>query len=155
MKKFDIKKLGVYTILLAMGSATFVGCSSSKKSTKDGGLGGDTSIATTAVKTVATIVGAILLAKLLKSVLNTVGGSSIFGSTAKQPSFMENFNENTKLNSFANNDLMKSALQALVATHYKIPIATVAKNYGSFVTAGDLATFIGKNADAKVLREIK
>lgn len=156
MKKFDIKKLGIYTILLAMGSITFAGCSSSKKSTKDGGiLGNDASIGTTAVKTVATIVGAILLAKLLKSVLGTVGGSSIFGGTAQQQSFMENFNENTKLSSFANNDLMKSALQALVATHYKIPLATVAKNYGNLVTAGDLATFIGKNADAKVLRDIK
>ena len=155
MKKFDMKKLCIYSILLAMGSVTFAGCSSSKKSAKDAVLGGDSSIATTAVKTVATIVGVILLTKLLKSVLNTVGGSSIFGSTAQQKGFLENFNENTKLSSFANNDLMKSALQALVAAHYKIPIATVANNYSSLVTAGDLATFIGKNADAKVLAGIK
>ena len=155
MKKFDMKKLGVYTILLAMGSVTFAGCSSSKKSTKGAVLGGDSSIATTAIKTVATIVGVILLSKLLKSVLNTVGGSSVFGNTTQQKGLLANFNENTKLNSFANNDLMKSALQALVAVHYKIPLTTVTKNFSSLVTAGDLATFIGQNADAKVLMGIK
>lgn len=149
-----MKKLGIYTILLAMGSVTFMGCSSSKKSTKGGILGGDAGIGTTAVKTVATIIGVILLSKLLKSVLNTVGGSSVFGNSA-QKGLLANFNEDTKLNSFANNDLLKVALQAVVAEHYKIPIATVAKNYSSLVTAGDLATFIGKNADAKVLSQIK
>ena len=155
MKKFDMKKLGVYTILLAMGSVTFAGCSSSKKSTKGAVLGGDSSIATTAIKTVATIVGVILLSKLLKSVLNTVRGSSVFGNTTQQKGLLANFNENTKLNSFANNDLMKSALQALVSVHYKIPLTTVTKNFSSLVTAGDLATFIGQNADAKVLMGIK
>ena len=155
MKKFDMKKLGVYTILLAMGSVTFAGCSSSKKSTKGGVLGGDSSIATTAIKTVATIVGVILLSKLLKSVLNTVGGSSVFGNTTQQKGLLANFNENTKLSAIANNDLMKSALQALVSVHYKIPLATVTKNFSSLVTAGDLATFIGQNADAKVLMGIK
>ena len=68
---------------------------------------------------------------------------------------MANFNEDTKLSSFANNDLMKTALQVLVAEQYKIPITTVVNNYSSLVTAGDLATFIGKNADAKVLLQIK
>ena len=155
MKKFDMKKLGVYTILLAMGSVTFAGCSSSKKSTKGAVLGGDSSIATTAIKTVATIVGVILLSKLLKSVLNTVGGSSVFGNTTQQKGLLANFNENTKLSAIANNDLMKSALQALVSVHYKIPLTTVTKNFSSLVTAGDLATFIGKNADAKVLMGIK
>lgn len=154
MKHFNIKKLGVYTLVLAMGSVTFAGCSSSKKSTK-GGILGDTSIGSTAVKTVATVVGVILLSKLLKSVLNTVGGSSIFGSTAQQKTLIENFNENTKVNSFANNDLMKSALQAVIATHYKIPVETVTKNFNSLTTVGELATFIGQNADAKVLQQIK
>ena len=142
-------------MLLAMGSITFMGCSSSKKSTKGGILGGDGSITSTAVKTVATIVGVILLSKLIKSVLNTVGGSSVFGGAAKKQGFLANFNEDTKLNSFANNDLMKTALQVVVAEQYKIPLATVANNFNSFITAGDLATFIGKNADAKVLLQIK
>ena len=155
MKDFTMKKLGIYSILLAMGTITFVGCSSSKKSTKGAALGGDSSIVTTAIKTVATIVGVILLSKLLKSVLNTVGGSSVFGNTTQQKGLLANFNENTKLSVIANNDLMKSALQALVSVHYKIPLATVTKNFNSLVTAGDLATFIGQNADAKVLMGIK
>lgn len=142
-------------MLLALGTITFAGCSSSKKSTKGGVLGGDGSITTTAIKTVATIVGVILLSKLLKSVLNTVGGSSVFGNTTQQKGLLANFNENTKLSAIANNDLMKSALQALVSVHYKIPLATVTKNFNSLVTAGDLATFIGQNADAKVLMGIK
>ena len=150
-----MKKLGIYSVLLAMGSVTFAGCNSSRKSTKGGVLGGDGSITTTAIKTVATIVGVILLSKLLKSVLNTVGGSSVFGNATQQKGFLANFNENTKLSAIANNDLMMSALQALVSVHYKIPIATVTKNFSSLVTAGDLATFIGQNADAKVLMGIK
>lgn len=148
-----MKKLSIYCMLLAMGSVTFMGCSSSKNSAK-GGILGDAAIGKTAVKTVATIVGVILLSKLLKSVLNTVGGSSVFGKAKKQ-GFLANFNEDTKLNSFANNDLMKTALQVVVAEQYKIPLATVANNFNSFLTAGDLATFIGKNADAKVLLQIK
>ena len=153
-KTYTMKKLGIYSILLAMGSITFMGCSSSKKSAKGGILSGDGSITSTAVKTVATIVGVILLSKLIKSVLNTVGGSSVFGAAKKQ-GFLANFNEDTKLNSFANNDLMKTALQVVVAEQYKIPLTTVTKNFNSLVTAGDLATFIGKNADAKVLMGIK
>ena len=155
MKNFTMKKLGIYSMLLAMGSVTFAGCSSSKKSTKGGILGGDGSITATAIKTVATVVGVILLSKLLKSVLNTVGGSSVFGNTTQQKGLLANFNENTKLSAIANNDLMKSALQALVSVHYKIPLATVTKNFNSLVTAGDLATFIGQNADAKVLMGVK
>ena len=155
-KTYTMKKLGIYTILLAMGSITFAGCNSSRKSTKNGGiLGNDGSIATTAVKTVATIIGVILLTKLLKSVLNTVGGSSVFGNTVQQKGLLANFNENTKISSFANNDLMRTALQVLVAERYKIPLTTVTKNFNSLTTAGDLATFIGQNADAKVLMGIK
>ena len=153
-KTYTMKKLGIYSMLLAMGSITFAGCSSSKKSTK-GGILGDTSIGSTAVKTVATIVGVILLSKLLKSVLNTVGGSSVFGTAARQKGLLANFNENTKISSIANNDLMKTALQVLVAEQYKIPLTTVTKNFNSLTTAGDLATFIGQNADAKVLLQIK
>ena len=149
-----MKKLSIYCMLFAIGSVTFMGCSSSKNSAKGGILGG-AAIGKTAVKTVATIVGVILLSRLLKSVLNTVGGSSVFGSAAKKQGFLANFNEDTKLNSFANNDLMKTALQVVVAEQYKIPLATVANNFNSFVTAGDLTTFIGKNADAKVLLQIK
>ena len=156
MKNFTMKKLGIYSMLLAIGSVTFAGCNSSRKSTKGGGiLGNDGSMTTTAIKTVATVVGVILLSKLLKSVLNTVGGSSVFGNTTQQKGLLANFNENTKLSAIANNDLMKSALQALVSVHYKIPLATVTKNFSSLVTAGDLATFIGQNADAKVLMGIK
>ena len=155
MKNFTMKKLAIYSMLLAMGTITFAGCSGSKKSTKGGVIGGDSSVAITAIKTVATIVGVILLSKLLKSVLNTVGGSSVFGNTTQQKGLLANFNENTKLSAIANNDLMKSALQALVSVHYKIPLATVTKNFNSLVTAGDLATFIGQNADAKVLMGVK
>ena len=118
-KNYTMKKLGIYSMLLAMSSVTFLGCSSSKNSAKGGVLGGDAAIGKTAVKTVATIVGVILLTKLLKSVLNTVGGSSVFGSAAKKQEFLANFNEDTKINSFANNDLMKTALQVVVAEQYK------------------------------------
>ncbi len=150
-----MKKLGIYSMLLAMGSITFAGCSSTKNSQKGGILGNNGSIATTAVKTVATVVGVILLTKLLKSVLNTVGGSSVFGKPTQQKGLLANFNENTKLSAIANNDLMKTALQVLVAEQYKIPLATVTQNFNSLTTAGDLATFIGQHADAKVLLQIK
>jgi hypothetical protein len=152
-KTYTMKKLGIYSMLLAIGSVTFVGCSSAKKS--QGGILGDTSIGSTAVKTVATIVGLILLSKLLKSVLNTVGGSSVLGTTAQQNGLLASLNENTKLSAIANNDLMRTALQVLVAEQYKIPLMTVTKNFNGLTTAGDLATFIGKNADAKVLLQIK
>lgn len=147
-----MKKIYTFIMLLSLGSVTFVSCGTSKKSTKEP-VG--TNIGSTVVKTVATAVGIILLAKLLKSVLGTVGGSSIFGGQAQTQTFMSNFNEDTKLSSFAKNDLLKAGLQVLVAERYKIPLATVANNYSSLITAGDLATFIGKNADAKVLMEIK
>ena len=148
-----MKKMYTFIMLLSIGSVTFVGCGTAKNSNKGVFPGANTT--GTIVKTVGTVVGIILLSKLLKSVMNTVLGSKSFAGTAQDPSFMSNFNEDTKLNSFANNDFMKTALQVLVAEKYKIPITTVVKNYSNFNTAGDLATFIGKNADAKILAQIK
>ena len=143
-----------FLMLVSFGSITFAGCGTAKNSTK-GIFGDSASVGGTVAKTVATVVGLILLSKLLKSVLGTVGGSSTFAGLSQNQTFISGFNEDTKLNSFAKNDLMKTALQVLVAEHYKIPLATVANNFSSFITAGDLATFIGKNADAKVLVNIK
>ncbi len=148
-----MKRIYNFIMLLSFGSITFVGCGAGKNATKDV-LGGGTSVGATVVKTVATVVGLILLSKLLKSVLNTVGGSKTFASLTQNPDFATNFNENTKLNSFAKSDLLKTGLQVLVAERYKIPLTTVANNYSNLTTVGDLATFIGKNADAKVLTEI-
>ncbi len=148
-----MKKTFTYLMLLSLSSATILSCNSSKNSTKD--VLGGTNVAGTVVKAVATVVGLILLSKLLKSVLNTIGGSTAFAGLSQNQAFMANFNEDTKLSSFAKNDLMKTALQVLVAERYKIPLATVVGNYSSLNTAGDLATFIGKNADAKILEGIK
>jgi hypothetical protein len=148
-----MKKIFTYITLLALGSATIVGCGSSKKSSK--GILDGANVGGTVVKTVATVVGLILLSKLLKSVLGTVTGSMAFSGLSQDQQFMSGFNEDTKLSAIAKNDLMKTALQVLVAEKYKIPFTTVAGNYSSLVTAGDLATFIGKNADAKVLMGIK
>jgi hypothetical protein len=148
-----MKKLFTYIVLLSLGSATFVSCGSGKNVTK--GILGGANVGGTVVKTVATVVGLILLSKLLKSVLNTVGGSTAFSGLSQNQQFISNFNENTKLSSFASNDLMKTALQVIVAEHYKIPLATVVNNYKNLNTAGDLATFIGQNADAKVLTALK
>ncbi|HSN59306.1 MAG TPA: hypothetical protein VLR49_00110 [Ferruginibacter sp.] len=148
-----MKKIFTYIMLLSLGSATITGCGSGKNVTK--GVLGGTNIGGTVVKTVATVVGLILLSKLLKSVLKTVGGSTAFASLSNNQQFTANFNEDTKLSSFAQNDLMKMALQVLVAERYKWYLVTVANNYKSLNTAGDLATFIGKNADAKILAEIK
>lgn len=148
-----MKKFFTYVMLLSFGSATMISCGTSRKS--KGILGGGSGVGGTVVKTVATVVGVILLSKLLKSVLGTIGGSSSFASLSQDKSFMSNFNENTPLTSIAGNEFMKAALQVLVAEKYKIPLTTVASNYGSLKTAGDLATFVGKNADAKVLESIK
>ena len=125
-----------------------MGCSSGRKATK-GILGG------TVVKTVATVVGIILLSKLVKSILKTISGNTAFASLSEDKNFMTNFNEDTKLDSFVQNDLMKTALQVLVSEHYQIPFSTVTNNYSNLTTVGDLATFIGKNASAKALLEIK
>ena len=148
-----MKKIFTYVLLLSVGSASFVSCGSGKNVTKD--ILGGANVGGTVVKTVATVVGLILLSKLLKSVLKTVGGSTAFAGLSQNQQFMSSFNEDTKLSSFAPNDLMKTALQVLVAEHYKIPFAKVVNNYNSLNTAGDLATFIGENADAKVLAGIK
>jgi hypothetical protein len=134
-------------MLLSLAAPTIVGCSSGRNSTK--GVGG------TVVKTVATVVGIILLSKLVKSVLKTILGNSAFTSLSEDEKFTSNFNEDTKLDSFVQNDLMKTALQVLVAEHYQIPLSTVTSNYNNLLTVGDLATFIGKNASAKALLEIK
>lgn len=149
-----MKRFYTFIMLLSLGSATFLGCSSGRNSTK-GILGGGSGIGGTVVKSVATVVGLILLSKLIKSVLKTVTGSKGFESLSADKNFMANFNESTKLNSFAQNSFMNTALQVLVAEHYQIPLATVTSNYSSLSTVGDLATFIGKNASAKALLEIK
>lgn len=152
-----MKKIYTFIMLLSFGSATLIGCSSSKNASKSGGiLGGAAGDVTgTVIKTVGTVVGLILLSKLIKSVLNTVGGSTAFEGVAKNNSFMTNFSEDTKLNSFAQSGLMKTALQVLVAERFEIPLVTVANNYNNLTTVGDLATFIGKNGSAKKLLEIK
>jgi hypothetical protein len=143
-----MKRFYAFIMLISLSSATFVGCSSGRNTTK-GVLGG------TVVKTVATVVGIILLSKLVKSILKTIGGSNAFASLSEDKNFTTSFNEDTNLGSFVQNDLMKTALQALVAEHYQIPFSTVTNNYSSLTTVGDLATFIGKNASSKALLEIK
>ena len=148
-----MKKLFTYLMLLSFGSAVVASCGAGKNANK--GILGSANVGGSVVKTVATVVGLILLSKLLKSVLNTVGGSTAFAGLSQNQHFTTSFSEDTKLSSFAQNDLMKMALQVLVAEKYKIPLTTVVTNYNSFNTAGDLATFIGKNADAKILAEIK
>ena len=150
-----MKKVLTYIVLLSFSSATFVSCGTSKKSSTGGVLGGDNNTTGTIVKAVATVVGLILLSRLLKSVLGTLGSSQTFAGLSQNQQFATSFNEDTKLSSIAKNDLMKTALQVLIAERYKIPFATVATNYNSLHTAGDLATFIGKNADAQVLAKIK
>lgn len=141
-----MKRFYTLIMLLSLGTATFTGCS---KHTTKGIVGG------TVVKTVATVVGLILLSKLIKSVLKTVIGNKSFTSLSADQNFMDNINEDTKLNTFVQNDVMKTTLQLLLAEHYQIPLATVTSNYNSLNTVGDLATFIGKNASAKALLEIK
>ncbi len=148
-----MKNFYTFIMLLSLSSVTFIGCSSGRNTTK--GILGGAGVGGTVVKTVATVVGLILLSKLIKSVLKTVTKSTAFESLSADQNFMSGFNEDTKLNSFAQNDLMKTALQVIVAEHYQIPLTTVANNYSSLNTVGDLATFIGKNASAKALLEIK
>jgi len=144
-----MKRFYTFIMLLSLSSATFVGCSSGRNTTK-GILGGGT-----VVKTVATVVGIILLSKLVKSILKTITGSATFASLSEDKNFTTNFNEDTKLDSFVQNDLMKTALQVLVSEHYQIPFSTVTNNYSNLTTVGDFATFIGQNASAKALLEIK
>jgi hypothetical protein len=148
-----MKRLFGYLLLLSFSSASIISCGTSKKSNK--GILGGTNVGGTVVKTVATFVGLILLTKLLNSVLKTVGGSNSFASLSQDKSFMSSFNENTPLTSIAQNDISNMALQVLVAEQYKTPLSTVLSNYNSMKTAGDLATFVGKNADVKILEKIK
>lgn len=148
-----MKRASVLIMLLAMSVTFLPACRSSKSST--GILGGGTSVGGTVAKTVATAIGLVLLSKLVNSVLKTVTGSKAFSNLSQNPQFTSNFNENTKLASFANNDILKTGLQVLVSQRYQIPLATVANNYSSLLTVGDLATFIGKNASATALQELK
>ena len=149
-----MKRLFALSMLLSLGSVTFMGCNPGKNISKDI-LGGGTGVGGTVVKTVGTVVGLILLSKLIKSVLKTVTGTKSFESFASNETFKNNFNEDTKLSSFAQNDFLKTALQLVVAQHYQIPVTTVANNYASMNTVGDLATFIGQNGSAKSLMELK
>jgi hypothetical protein len=148
-----MKKIKAFIMLLALGSATFMGCHPGRNVTKSvlggSGVGGQV------VKTVGTVVGLILLSKLIKSVMKTVTGSKAFEGFAQNESFKTNFNEDTQLSSFAQNDFMKTALQVLVAEHYQIPLTTMVNKYSSLQTVGDLATFVGENGSGKVLAEIK
>lgn len=148
-----MKRFYAFIMLLTLGSATFVGCNPGRKATR--GILGGTGVGGAVVKTVATVVGLILLSKLIKSVLKTVTGNKAFQSLSADQNFASNFNENTRLNSFAQNDLLKTALQVVIAEHYQIPLTTVTNNYNNLGTVGDLATFIGQNASAKALLEIK
>jgi len=149
-----MKKIHTFIMLVTLGSATFMGCHPGRSVTKSI-LGGGTGVGGTVVKTVGTVVGLILLSKLIKSVMKTVLGSKSFENLSQNENFKNNFNEDTKLNSFVQNDFLKTALQVLVAEHYQIPLTTVVNNYAGLNTVGDLSTFIGKNASAKVLTGIK
>ncbi|HUS00190.1 MAG TPA: hypothetical protein VMY77_00600 [Chitinophagaceae bacterium] len=149
-----MKRFHAFIMLLALTSATFVGCHPGRNVTK-GVLGGGTGVGGTVVKTVATVVGLILLSKLIKSVMTTVTGGKAFENLAQDENFKNKFNEDTKLNSFAKNDVLKAALQVLVSQHYQIPLTTVVNNYAGLNTVGDLATFVGQNGSAKVLTGIK
>lgn len=145
-----MKRVFGFILLISLGASTMQGCRSSRDNTGIlGGAGG------TIAKTVATVVGAILLSKIIKSVLGTITGSGKFSNFASDQNFINNFNEETRLNSFVQNDVLKTALQLLVAQRFEIPMTTVANNFNSLVTVGDLATFIGKNASPRVLNEIK
>lgn len=148
-----MKKFFTHIMLLGLSSAILVGCGVNRNNNK--GILGGSGIGGTVVKGVVTVVGIILITRLLKSVLNTVGGSNSFSSLTQDKSFMKDFNENTPLTSIAGNDISKMALQVLIAEKYKIPLQTVMSNYTGMKTAGDLATFVGQNADAKILETIK
>src|SRR6478735_3763062 len=123
-----MKRFHAFILLATLGTATFTGCMPGRNTTK-GVLGGGTGLGGTVVKTVATVVGVIVLSKLIKSVLKTVVGSKAFENLSQDENFKNNFNENTKLSSFAQNDYLKTALQILVAQHYQIPLTTVVNNY--------------------------
>ena len=145
-----MKKIFAIAMIVALSAPMMQSCSSRKAS---GGILGGTggSIG----KTVITAVGAILLVKILQNVLGNVLGNQSFSSLAQNQSFKQNFNENTPLNSFANNEVLKTALQYLVAQKYEIPFNKVSNSYSNFTTVGDLATFIGQNASVDALKQIQ
>ena len=144
-----MKRFFGFLVLAAMTIGTVQSCRSGRNSTsilgKGSGIG----------STVMTVVGAIVLAKIVQAVLKTISTSASFSSFGNEKTLQQNFNENTPLSSLAQNELMKTALQMLVAERFQIPLKTVAGNYSSFNTVGDLSTFIGKNASVPVLNELK
>ena len=148
-----MKRMYTFLLLLSLGAITFTSCSTSKAS--KGVFGNGPSVGGTVVKSVATVVGLIVLSKLIKSVLGSVTKSTAFASLANDPSFKSNFNENTKISSFAKGDLLKTALQVIIAEHYQIPLTKVTNNFSSLNTVADLATFVGQNGSAQVLQGIK
>ena len=141
-------------MLLAIGSMSFVSCS---RNTNKGIMGGGNSASGTIVKSVATAVGLILLSKIIASVLKTIttGNNNSFASLSQDKTFLSSFNEQTPINAFAKSDILKTALQAVVAQKYQIPFATLSNNFSKLSTVGELATFIGQNASEKRLMEIK
>ena len=149
-----MKKISTYIMLLAIGSMSFVSCS---RNTNKGIMGGGNSASGTIVKSVATAVGLILLSKIIASVLKTIttGNNSSFASLSQDKTFLSSFNEQTPINAFAKSDILKTALQAVVAQKYQIPFATMNSNFSKLRTVGDLATFIGENGSAKALTQIK
>jgi hypothetical protein len=74
---------------------------------------------------------------------------------SQDKSFVSSFNEQTLISSFAKSDILKTALQAIVAQKYQIPFATVSNNFSKLTTVGDLATFIGENGSAKAMLEVQ
>lgn len=141
-----------YLLLALSGVIMLPACRSSKAS--KGGILEGTNMTGTITKTVMTVIGAILLSKILNGVLKQTQANAAFANLSDNQVF-KNVNEDTKLNSFASNDVLKTALQLLVADKFKIPVNKVANNYGNMSTLGDLATFIGQNAPADVLMQFK
>ena len=145
-----MKKASGYLLILTFAAFSFAGCA---RKTSTGILGGGTTGAIT--KTVVTVVGAILLAKLVQSLLKNVLGNASFASFSQDKSLVNSIDENTPLNKIAGNEILASALQLLVAQKYQIPFNKVSNSYSSFNTVGDLATFIGQNGSAESLSQLK
>src|SRR5437868_706772 len=86
IKIIKMKRFHTFIMLLALGSATFIGCHPGRSVTKSI-LGGGPGVGGTVVKTVGTVVGLIVLSKLIKSVLKTVTGTKAFEGLADNQSF--------------------------------------------------------------------
>lgn len=142
-------------VLVAFGSLSIIGCGASKKSNKGIFGGSGTSIGGEVAKTVVTVVGLILLTKLIKSVLGGISGSTAFTSLAQDNNFKSSFNEDTKISSFAQSNLMRKALQVVLSEKFEIPLATMNQKFQSLQTVGQLAIFVGENASAKSLQGVK